>query len=225
MLNQREELVRLSKSSDNTISTPVSGIVTYKLDGLEDKIDFTNLRNFSSADINSLIGSYSGSSNNEFGIKVIDNFNVYLIAKTPVGDSSDYIAEGRNYKIRIADIENQVVTVTLVKNIQEGGYNYSIFKMNNDVDNVVDFRAMSCEIIWKSYSGLAVPLTSISRNEEKGYDYVRMVFGTKYVEVPINIVRKSDSIAIVSNFTKEQYQEFGLEKECTVELYDELVIE
>ena len=168
---------------------------------------------------------YSGSSNNEFGIKVIDNFNVYLIAKTPVGDSSDYIAEGRNYKIRIADIENQVVTVTLVKNIQEGGYNYSIFKMNNDVDNVVDFRAMSCEIIWKSYSGLAVPLTSISRNEEKGYDYVRMVFGTKYVEVPINIVRKSDSIAIVSNFTKEQYQEFGLEKECTVELYDELVIE
>lgn len=225
LLNQREELVRLSKSSDNTISTPVSGIVTYKLDGLEDKIDFTNLRNFSSADINSLIGSYSGSSNNEFGIKVIDNFNVYLIAKTPVGDSSDYIAEGRNYKIRIADIENQVVTVTLVKNIQEGGYNYSIFKMNNDVDNVVDFRAMSCEIIWKSYSGLAVPLTSISRNEEKGYDYVRMVFGTKYVEVPINIVRKSDSIAIVSNFTKEQYQEFGLEKECTVELYDELVIE
>lgn len=225
LLNQREELVRLSKSSDNTISTPVSGIVTYKLDGLEDKIDFTNLRNFSSADINSLIGSYSGSSNNEFGIKVIDNFNVYLIAKTPVGDSSDYIAEGRNYKIRIADIENQVVTVTLVKNIQEGGYNYSIFKMNNDVDNVVDFRAMSCEIIWRSYSGLAVPLTSISRNEEKGYDYVRMVFGTKYVEVPINIVRKSDSIAIVSNFTKEQYQEFGLEKECTVELYDELVIE
>ena len=225
LLNQREELVRLSKSSDNTISSPVSGIVTYKLDGLEDKIDFTNLRNFSSADINSLIGSYSGSSNNEFGIKVIDNFNVYLIAKTPVGDSSDYIAEGRNYKIRIADIENQVVTVTLVKNIQEGGYNYSIFKMNNDVDNVVDFRAMSCEIIWKSYSGLAVPLTSISRNEEKGYDYVRMVFGTKYVEVPINIVRKSDSIAIVSNFTKEQYQEFGLEKECTVELYDELVIE
>lgn len=225
LLNQREELVRLSKSSNNTISTPVSGIVTYKLDGLEDKIDFTNLRNFSSADINSLIGSYSGSSNNEFGIKVIDNFNVYLIAKTPVGDSSDYIAEGRNYKIRIADIENQVVTVTLVKNIQEGGYNYSIFKMNNDVDNVVDFRAMSCEIIWKSYSGLAVPLTSISRNEEKGYDYVRMVFGTKYVEVPINIVRKSDSIAIVSNFTKEQYQEFGLEKECTVELYDELVIE
>lgn len=225
LLNQREELVKLSKSSDNTISTPVSGIVTYKLDGLEDKIDFTNLRNFSSTDINSLIESYSSSSNNEFGIKVIDNFNVYLIAKTPVGDSSDYIVEGRNYKIRIADIENQVVTVTLVKNIQDGEYNYSIFKMNNDVDNVVDFRAMSCEIIWKSYSGLAVPLTSISRNEEKGYDYVKMVFGTKYVEVPINIVRKSDSIAIVSNFTKEQYQEFGLEKECTVELYDELVIE
>lgn len=225
LLNQREELVRLSKSSENTISTPVSGIVVYKLDGLEDKIDFANVRNFSASDINSLINNYSNSSNNEFGIKVIDNFNVYLIAKTPIGDSTDYISEGRNYKIRISDLENQVIVASLIKNVQEGGFNYSIFKMNNDADNVVDFRTMSCEIIWKSYSGLAVPLTSISKDEEKGYDYVRMVFGTKYVKVPINIVRKSDSIAIVSNFTKEQYQEFGLEKECTVELYDELVIE
>lgn len=225
LLNQREELVRLSKSSDNTISTPVSGIVTYKLDGLENKVDFSSIRNFSASDIESLISTYSNSSNNEFGIKVIDNFNVYLIAKTPIRDNVDYITEGRNYRIRIADIENQVVTVNLIRNIQENGYNYSIFKMNNDSDNVVDFRTMSCEVIWKSYSGLAVPLTSISTDEEQGYDYVRMVFGTKYVKVPINIVRKSDSIAIVSNFTKEQYEEYGLEKECTVELYDELVLE
>lgn len=225
LLNKREELEKLSKSSDTTIVTPVSGIVTYKLDGLENKIDFANLRNFSTSDINSLINSYSNTSNNEFGIKVIDNFNVYLISKTPIGDSTEYVSEGNNYKIRIADIENQVVTANLVKNIQENGYNYSIFKMNNDVDNVVDYRALSCEIVWKSYSGLAVPLTSIYKDEEQGYDYVRMVFGTKYVKVPINIVRKSDSIAIVSNFTKEQYQEYGLEKECTVELYDELVVE
>lgn len=223
LLNKREELVRLSKSSSNIILTPESGVVTYKLDGLENEINYNDIEQYNVSQINELISKYSNSSNNEFGIKVVDNFGVYLISKTPVGDSKEYISEGRNYRIRIADLENQVVTATLLKNIQEGEYNYSIFKMDNNIEDLVDFRSMSCEIVWKSISGLAVPLTAIS-SDPAGYDYVRMVFGTDYVKVPINITKKSDSIAIVTNFTDEQYQQFGLEKECIVEQYDELII-
>lgn len=225
LLSQREELVRLSKTSENTIWTDRAGIVTYKIDGLEGILDYGNVTNYSAQELDNIIEKYNTNGNNEFGIKIVNNFNAYLLVKTPKGENDDYIKEGRTYSIRVADLENTTLRVKLTKNIVEGDYNYSIFEIHNEIDSLVDYRKLSCEVIWNTISGMAVPLNAIYHDDEQNYDYVLMVYGTDYKRVAVNIKRKSDSIAIVENVEKSVAESYGLDTSFVLEMYDELVIE
>lgn len=225
LLSQREELVRLSKTSENTIWTDRAGIVTYKIDGLEGILDYGNVTNYSAQELDNIIEKYNTNGNNEFGIKIVNNFNAYLLVKTPKGENDEYIKEGRTYNIRVADLENTTLKVRLTKNIAEGDYNYSIFEIQNEIDSLVDYRKLSCEVIWNTISGMAVPLNAIYHDDEQNYDYVLMVYGTDYKRVAVNIKRKSDSIAIVENVEKSVAESYGLDTSFILEMYDELVIE
>lgn len=225
LLSQREELVRLSKTSENTIWTDRAGIVTYKIDGLEGILDYGNVTNYSAQELDNIIEKYNTNGNNEFGIKIVNNFNAYLLVKTPKGENDEYIKEGRTYNIRVADLENTTLKVRLTKNIAEGDYNYSIFEIQNEIDSLVDYRKLSCEVIWNTISGMAVPLNAIYHDDEQNYDYVLMVYGTDYKRVAVNIKRKSDSIAIVENVDKSTAESYGLDTSFILEMYDELVIE
>ena len=225
LVAKRENLVNLSKTSDHNIISPVSGIVTYKIDGLEGVISYDEILNYSASELENLISMYDSNTNNEFGIKIIDNFGAYFLVKTPSGKYDEYIKEGKNYKIRVSDFENLVLTATLIKNINDSGYNYSLFEIHNEIDSLVDYRKLSCEIVWNTIEGMAVPLNAIYTDEVNNYPYVLMVYGTDYVKVPINIVSKSDSIALVENVDKEVYEKCNLDTTFILELYDELVIE
>lgn len=225
LVTKRENLVNLSKTSDHNIISPVSGIVTYKIDGLEGVISYDEILNYSASELEKFISMYDSNTNNEFGIKIIDNFGAYFLVKTPSGKYDEYIKEGKNYKIRVSDFENLVLTATLIKNINDSGYNYSLFEIHNEIDSLVDYRKLSCEIVWNTIEGMAVPLNAIYTDEVNNYPYVLMVYGTDYVKVPINIVSKSDSIALVENVDKEVYEKYNLDTTFILELYDELVIE
>lgn len=225
LVAKRENLVNLSKTSDHNIISPVSGIVTYKIDGLEGVISYDEILNYSASELEKFIFMYDSNTNNEFGIKIIDNFGAYFLVKTPSGKYDEYIKEGKNYKIRVSDFENLVLTATLIKNINDSGYNYSLFEIHNEIDSLVDYRKLSCEIVWNTIEGMAVPLNAIYTDEVNNYPYVLMVYGTDYVKVPINIVSKSDSIALVENVDKEVYEKYNLDTTFILELYDELVIE
>lgn len=225
LLSQRENLENLSKTSDNTILTPISGVVTYKIDLLENTYDFNDIESYSYSDFDKLISAYDNNSNNDFGIKIVDNFKTYLLVKSQTGKNDEYIKAGRNYKIRISDLENLVISATLVKNIKEGECNYSLFKIDNEVDALVDYRKLSCEVIWYTETGIAVPLNAIYKDEIQGYDYVLLVYGADYVRVPVKIISQSDSIALVENVEESEYKKYNLDTTFKIELYDELVIE
>lgn len=225
LVSKRENLVNLSKTSNNTIYTSVAGVVTYKLDGIENAISYKEVENYNISELEKLISSCDENTSSEFGIKIIDNFGAYLLVKTKSGTNDKYIKQGKNYKIRVSDLENLTLTAKLVRNINEGEYNYSIFSIYNEIDNLVDYRKLSCEVVWNTVSGMAVPLNSIYTEETQGYEYVLMVYGTDYVKVPINIIAKSDSIALVENVSEDEYKKYNLDSTFKLELYDELIIE
>ena len=225
LVNQREELVNISKQSSNNIWSPVSGLVTYKIDGLENTYEYNNIPNYDTQEFENIITKYDGTINSEFKIKIVDNYNIYFLVKTKRGDNDQYIKQGTNYTIRISDLENKNIRATLIKNIQNEEYNYSLFEIDNEIDDIIDYRKLSCEIVWNTFSGMAIPINAIYTSEEKGYSYVLMVYGADYVEVPIKILQSSDSIAIVDNLTQEELDNIGYTRGFILELYDELVIQ
>ena len=225
LVNKRKDLVSKSKESSNTIWAPISGLVTYKIDGLENIYDFANIKEYGVDEFEDIISKYDGTINSEFGIKVVDNYDIYFLIKTKRSDDDQYIKEGTSYNIRISDLENKNIRANLVKNIQTDEYNYSLFELDNEIDDVIDYRKLSCEIIWNTFSGMAIPMNAIYTNEEKRYSYVLMVYGTEYVEIPIKVLQSSDSIAIVDNLSQDELSNIGYTREFILELYDELVIQ
>ena len=225
LVNQRENLENLSKTSENTILTPISGVVTYKIDSLENTYSFNDIENYTASDFDKLIASYDSNNSSEFGIKVVDNFKTYLLVKSQAGENDEYIKQGNSYRIRISDLENVTITAVLVRNITQDNYNYSLFEIDNEVDSLVDYRKLSCEVIWDVESGMAVPLNAVYKDETQEYNYVLLVYGTDYIRVPVRIIAQSDSIAIVENVDNEEYEKYNLDSTFKLEVYDELVIE
>ncbi len=225
LVSQRENLVSMSKESSNTIWAPISGLVTYKIDGLENIYDYASIEEYDVDDFENIITKYDGTIDSEFGIKIVDNYDVYFLIKTKRSDDDQYIIEGDSYNIRISDLENKSIRADLVKNIQTDEYNYSLFELDNEIDDIIDYRKLSCEVVWNTFSGMAIPIDAIYTNEEKGYHYVLMVYGAEYVEVPINILQSSDSIAIVDNLSQEELDNIGYDRGFILELYDELIIQ
>lgn len=225
LIAQRENLVKLSKESSNTITTPVNGIVTYKTDGLEGAYQYASLESYDVNQFNEIINKYDGTLNSEFGIKIVDNYDVYFLTKTTKADYDEYIKQYSKYRIRISDFENKTIYASLINKLQDENYNYCLFKISNEIDGLIDYRKLSCEVVWNSVSGMAVPTNAIYKDAEKGYDYVLMVYGAEYVKVPIKIVASSDSIVIADNYSKEEIEAMGLDNRFKLELYDELIIE
>ncbi len=225
LVTKREELVKLSKLSDNNIFAPVSGVVAYKIDSLEGKYNFNSVEQMSAKDFENIIQAYDSNSTSDFGIKLIDNFSAYLLVKTQNKDNEQYIKIGRSYNIRISDLENKTLNARLKNNIKEGEYNYSLFEIDNEIDDILDYRKLSCEVVWNTDTGMAIPLNAIHEDEIMQYKYVLMVYGTDYVKIPINIITQSDSIAIVENVDKDEYKKYNLDDSFKLELYDELIIE
>lgn len=225
LIAQRENLVRLSKESSNTISTPVNGIVTYKTDGLEDSYQYASLESYDVNQFNEIINKYDGTLNSEFGIKIVDNYDVYFLTKTAKDENDQYVKQYSRYRIRISDFENKTIYASLINKLQDENYNYCLFKITNEIDSFIDYRKLSCEVVWNSVSGMAVPTNAIYKDVEKGYDYVLMVYGAEYVKVPIKIVASSDSIVIADNYSKDEIEAMGLDNRFKLELYDELIIE
>ena len=103
--------------------------------------------------------------------------------------------------------------------------NYIIFTITNGIENIIDKRSLTLNIIWNREEGMAVPNEAIKRSEDNKYDYVTLVTGGRYVQIPIKIVSASDSVCIVDNLTSEEKKAIRIETNYVLSLYDVLLIE
>jgi hypothetical protein len=224
LIEQREEIEASSTESSNNIIAPISGAVTYKIDKLEEEIDESVLLKYSDEDIDNLFSKYSKNVVSEYGVKIVDNFNAYFIVKTPINENKEYIEEGKSYVIKTTEQDIYEFDAELIKNISNQNYNYSIFKIENGIENIIDYRTIGLEVVWDRTDGLAVLQTAINKSEDGNYSYITLVYGGKYVDIPIKIVSSDDNICIVENYSDEEIENLGVTRERTLSLYDIVVV-
>ena len=103
LIDQRTKIEEGYKNLSDNIKSPISGCVTYKIDGLEKYTDISKVINYSMVDIDNIFNKYKENVSNDFGIKIINNFNAYIIIKT---QNNEYMKEGYNYSITFNDKSN-----------------------------------------------------------------------------------------------------------------------
>lgn len=221
LIDTRKNIEENYKSSANNIKSSMAGCVTYKIDGLEGITDTSKVLNYTKNEIDDIFSKYRSNTSSDFGIKIVDNFNAYIIVKV---QNNEYIKSGSNIYIKFTDKSNvkESVILTKVVDIDEDN-KYCIISMSNGIEKLIDSRCENIEIIWTRKSGMAVPLNAITV-DSSNIGKVTTIKNGDYQEVPIKISLSNDNIAIVDNLTDEERKNNGIENKNTLEIYDQLVI-
>ena len=221
LIDTRKNIEENYKSSANNIKSSMAGCFTYKIDGLEGITDTSKVLNYTKNEIDDIFSKYRSNTSSDFGIKIVDNFNAYIIVKV---QNNEYIKSGSNIYIKFTDKSNvkESAILTKVVDIDEDN-KYCIISMSNGIEKLIDSRCENIEIIWTRKSGMAVPLNAITV-DSSNIGKVTTIKNGDYQEVPIKISLSNDNIAIVDNLTDEERKNNGIENKNTLEIYDQLVI-
>ena len=125
--------------------------------------------------------------------------------------------KGRNYKFILTEKE-------------ENSNKILVFKIEEKITELVEYRKISFDIIWWKYTGLKISNSCILE-ETKGDNEIAYVEKNKmgYKEkVPIKVLRQNESYSIVTKYEDEELKGLGYtEKEISemgkLKLYDEII--
>ena len=219
--NQYEDL--LYKGSEYVVA-PRSGIVSYRIDGLEDTLKIDDLSIYTRSYLDNLklkTGQIIGTSTKQG--KIINNFVCYIAA---VSKSSEALnaKEGDYVKVRLPSGKkvDGVIAKINKENDQEATL---VISISEGIEELSLYRKVTFDIIWWNSSGYKIPKTAIY--EENNLHYVIKSRGGYLEKVLVRIVRESGDYAIVTSYSASAIKDLAISNKVktTISLYDELLLE
>ena len=168
LINERTNIENQLKSSSQYENSPIGGIVSYRVDGLEETLTPQNFESLSTdmlTNLNLITGQIVTTSDSTG--KIINNFECYIAVSTNTNEAKNANI-GDEAKIRLSTNEEIPVDIEYIKD--EGDTRLIIFKMTQGIEYLTNYRKISLEIIWWEREGLRVPNSSIIY--ENGLSYV-----------------------------------------------------
>ena len=168
LINERTNIENQLKNSSQYENSPIGGIVSYRVDGLEETLTPQNFESLSTdmlTNLNLITGQIVTTSDSTG--KIINNFECYIAVSTNTNEARSANI-GDEAKIRLSTNEEIPVEIEYIKD--EGDTRLIIFKMTQGIEYLTNYRKISLEIIWWEREGLRVPNSSIIY--ENGLSYV-----------------------------------------------------
>lgn len=226
LIAQRNSLEQKLNSVAQYANSSVSGVVSYRIDGLEEKLSINNLDNITSNYLKSLsltTGQIVSKSDNN--AKVINNFQCY-IAVTFNSEEAKKAKEGTKLTLRLSNQDEVKAEVYKIK--EEGSNRLIIFKITDGVEKLIAYRKISIDVIWWKYTGLIVPKSAILY--ENGKSYVLIKKNVDFTKILVNVEKENDNYCVIDNYNTEDLIEFGytteeINSQRGVKLYDEILVD
>ena len=225
LVEKRVALERELENEAEKIYAPTAGMVSYRVDGLEDTLKPDDIDSLTSEKLDEFdlkVGAVIPLSN-EKG-KIVDNFKCYIA--TPINTEKSLAAKvGDNVSLRLSNLDE--VDAKIVKIIEEEKGRIIVFEITSDVDLLIEYRKVSFDIIWWKYSGLKVSNTSLIEEYDK--TYVERKKAGYSEKILVKVLRQNDTYSIVTNYDEEELRSFGYSEEeiedmYKIKLYDEILL-
>lgn len=226
LIDQRTAYENQLESDSEYVTASTSGIVSYRVDGLEEVLTTENLGNFNKEFLDNLnlkVGQTIASSE-EMG-KIIDNYNCYIIFNSNTDEAKNAEIDS-NIQIRLP---NSDVVKAVISNIIEetDGSRTIALKIEKDVQELTSYRKISLDIIWWSAEGFRIPNSAIK--EVDGLDYVVRNRNGYYDKMLVKVLNQNAEYCIVSEYTTEELKELGFTNQeiysmKNINLYDEILL-
>ena len=226
LIDERKQYESELNSGAEYVKAPKSGIVSYRVDGLEDVLTPDNFSSLSKEYLESLNLSTGKivATNSESG-KVIDNFYCYIATVTS-SDEAKQAEVGDDVKVRLSN--NAEVNAEITNIIKEDdGDIILILRLTEQIEELINYRKITFDLIWWDASGLKVPNQAIVNENDLNY-VVRNRAG--YLsKILVKVERQGDKYSIIDSYTTEELKELGFSDEeianyKSISLYDEIMI-
>ncbi len=224
LINERSGYENELNSGSEYIKSPISGIVSYRVDGLEEILttnDFSKYNKEFLSNLNLKTGQIISTSN-ETG-KIVNNFISY-IAYTTRSEEANSAEIGDEVKItlpssKIVDAKIEYITkendaeVTIILSFTQG------------IDELLLYRKINFDIIWWDCSGYKVANSAIIT--ENNLNYVIRTKAGYLEKVLIKVIKKGEDYSIVTNYSTSQLKDLEVSKNAktSIMLYDEVILE
>lgn len=230
LIDQRSNYEKTLNSGAEYIKAPTSGVVSYRVDGYEELLTTKDFGNFTKdflENLNLKTGQIIAATD-ESG-KIIDNYKCY-IATVLTSEYAQKAQVGDNVKIRLPS-GNEVSASIEYINAEDNGQYVIIFKITKCVEELINYRKISLNIIWWSYSGKKIPNSAINY-EKKGDNeiaYVIRIRAEYQDKILVKKLKSNEKYTIVADYTSEELEKLGYTSEeiksrKTISLYDEILI-
>ena len=226
LVTQRSKYEEKLNSGSEYINATVSGVVSYKVDGLEDKLTVNNIDKLTEEYLSGLklkTGEMIPSSN-ESG-KIVNNYYCYIatILKSDEAKNAE-VNDTVNIHLTTGD---EIKTIIEYISEQENGNKLIVLKIKDCVEKLINYRKISFEIVWWSAKGLRVPNSSIIEEDGKK-SIVRKRIG--YTDkILVKVLKSTEDYSIIENYTSMELKELGytnkeIENMKNISLYDEILL-
>jgi len=236
LIEERSALENELNSGTEYLSSPMSGIVSYKVDGLEEVFttkDFSYISKKFLEDVK-LRNNAVIANSNESG-KVVNNYKCY-VAFISNSEEAKNAKQGDNIKLRLPN--NVEVKAEIVYKVQEGQEEYIyVVEIEKGIEELLKYRKITMDVIWWSEAGLKVPNTAIAYEEKNLADGTKQEVGYIYRKrigykdkIYVKILKKNEKYAIVDNYDLAELKQLEYTKEeissrKVISLYDEVSIQ
>ena len=227
LIKQRNTYEQELNESTDYIKSTISGILTTKVDGLEEA--------FKASDIQSITYDMLESYNlrtdeiiatNTKKIKIVDNYYCYLVTNIDNDKYPEKIEEGKNIKVRFNSGTSETVNAIIDKVVENENKKTVFLKISKNVENIISYRKISFDIVWWEYEGLKVPNNTIKTEGDK--TFVTKIKNNAEYDIMVKILKQNEDYAIIDNLSSEDAEKLGISQESTggtVSIYDEIKIQ
>lgn len=226
LLSQREEYENRLTSDSENVDAPESGIVSYRVDGLENVLttgDFTKFNKKFLQDLKLKTGQTVANSE-EVG-KIINNYQCYIIFNSNTSEAKSSKV-GDTIKIRIQNSDTIKASVENIIDEDDESRTITV-KITDDVEKLIAYRKISFDIIWWDAEGFRIPNEAIK--EENGLSYVVRNRNGYYNKMLVKILKQNAEYCIVRQYKTEELEDLGFTSSQiysmkNIALYDEIVL-
>ena len=226
LLAQRQEYENQLIANSEYIKAPVSGIVSYRVDGLEDVFKVEDFSKFNKEFLHNLDlkTGQTVALSEEMG-KIINNYQCYIIFNSKSNEAKNSKV-GDTIKIRLQN--SNVINATIENIINEEDKTKTItIKITKNIEDLISYRKISFDIIWWSEEGYKIPTEAIK--EEDGKSYIIRNRNGYYDKMLIKILKQNDEYCIVEQHSAEELKELGFTNTQiynmkNIALYDEILL-
>lgn len=228
LIEQRAALEQQLNSSSEIVKSDISGLVSYRVDGLEDVLkvgDFSYLNKELLDSFDLKVGAVIPQSN-EKG-KVIDNYVCY-IAVCMNTERALNAKVGENIDLRLSNSDEIEANIVYTSEANEDG-KIIVFEIKEDVEKLIEYRKISLDIIWWNYTGFKVSNDAIITEGEKNYIERNKAGFTE--KILVKVERQNETYSIIRNYKEDELVDLGYTEEeidelndLNLKLYDEIVL-